>query len=252
MYKVRYRYIYIYILFFESSKKLICFLDYLLQKTEFVDYVKNMGTECPEFDEAKTEFQNFLIYTQYKWNKGESLTNYRSDFTDEKLGEIAKKAYVYFLECFACKTVRKRVFCEQKKRMKISEILTVSDEAFAYVVVELGFQLWSKAGRKEIVISKESRHRPKFREDHEPIGAKLCSTKSIYDTLTCAIYYNRKYEEVENSRILDESVKFEDDYLYKNKSQVKSRKRQRSTFSGRVESGYYIAVQGMKQKRRYV
>lgn len=140
----------------------------------------------------------------------------------------------------------------KKKRMKISEILSVSDEAFACVVVELGFQLWSRAGRKEIVISKESRHRPKFRENHEPMGVTLSSTKSIYDTLTCATYYNRKYEEVENSRHLDESVKFEDDYLYKNQSQAKSRKRQRRVFGGRVESGYYIAVQGVRKKRQYV
>ncbi|GFH45182.1 predicted protein [Chaetoceros tenuissimus] len=136
--------------------------------------------------------------------------------------------------------------------MKVSEILTVSDEAFACVVVELGFHLWSKAGRKEIVISKESRHRPKFRQSYEPSGTRLSSTKSIYDTLTCATYYNRAYQEVENSRILDDSVKFEDDYLYEKKSIAKSRKRQKQRFDGRVVTGYYIAVQGMKKRRQYV
>ena len=60
------------------------------------------------------------------------------------------------------------------------------------------------------------------------------------------------YEEVESSRILDVSVKFEDDYFYKKSSESRSRKRQRQFFQGRVETGYYIAVQGVKQKRQYV
>lgn len=211
-----------------------------------------MGTECPEYDDNRTEFQQFCVYTQYKWNNREALTSYRKDFCDEKLGMIAKQAFVYFLECFGSKTVRKRVYFEQVKRMKVSEVLSVSDEAFACVAVELGFQLWSRAGRKEIVISRESRHRPNFRNSYEPGGTKICSTRSIYDTLTCATYYNRAYEEVESSRILDVSVKFEDDYFYKKSSEARSRKRQRQVFQGRVETGYYIAVQGVKQKRQYV
>lgn len=216
-----------------------------------MNYLENIGTECPEFDEKMTEFQNFLIYSQYKWNKGESLTTYRRDMMDERLGMIAKQAFVYFLECFGSKTVRKRVYFEQVKRMKVSEILTDSDEAFACVAVELGFSLWSRAGRREIVITKETRYRPSFRNSYEPRGRKLSLTKSIYDTLTCATYYNRAYQEVESSRKLDVSLKFENEYFSKKSSLVKSRKKQRQVFEGDVISGYYIAVHGIKKKRTY-
>lgn len=211
-----------------------------------------MGTTIPTFEEHRTDFQQFLLYTQYKWNEHQDLATYRKDLECDKLGLMAKCALRYFIDCFASKTVRKRVFDNKRKRMKISDILTVSDEAFACVIVELGFDLWSKIGRKEIEVGKTTRNRPRFRVSYEPNGGKISERRSIYDTKTCAEYYNKAYGEVESARKLTASAQFEVEYFQTYKNTVSTRKRHRSLNTADVVEDYYIAVQGMNKKRTYV
>lgn len=206
----------------------------------------------PTFEEQRTDFENFLLYTQYKWNNHLDLATYRKDLDCDKLGLLARSAFRYFLESFGSKIVRRREFVGKRKRMHVSEILTVSDEAFACVIVELGFELWTKAGQKEIEISKTSRHRPTFRVSYEPKDGKIAKGRSVYDTLTCANYYNKAFAEVESARELDSSIQFEKEYFKSHEGTVSTKKRHRSETTAEVFVDYYIAVQGRNKKRNYM